>query len=310
MKTIYLVLPIIVTWVLPLTGCTQNEISQQVQENAQKSKKSEIELVWETPQEFKQPESVIYDSKRKFLYVSNINGLPTEEKQLGFISKVTLDGRIVDLNWITELNAPKGMAIQGDKLYVADINILVEIDIDSGQVTNRYEAPDSKLLNDLAIDKEGNVYVSDLFANTIYRLSNGNFELWLKSKNLDFPNGLYVDNERLIVATWGAVTNKETFATDVPGQLKAISLGDKAITSLGGEKPIGNLDGLEPDGKGNYYVTDWMAGKLLRITPSGDVTLVLQLKQGPSDHEYIVDQKLVIIPMMNENQLVAYRVPM
>jgi hypothetical protein len=67
----------------------------------------------------------------------------------GFISKVSpTNGTIVELNWVTGLNAPKGMAVSDDssKLYVSDITDLVEIDIVSGQITNRYTVPESTFL--------------------------------------------------------------------------------------------------------------------------------------------------------------------
>ena len=60
----------------------------------------------------KNPESVIYSPKQDILFVSNIDGKPNEKDQKGFISKVSpSNGNIIELSWITGLNAPKGMAI-------------------------------------------------------------------------------------------------------------------------------------------------------------------------------------------------------
>ena len=97
------------------------------------------------------------------------------------------------------------------------------------------------------------------------------------------------------------------FTTEIPGHLKSISLQEKSITSLGGV-PIGNLDGVESDGNNGYYVTDWMAGKLFQINTSGKATLLLELEQGMADHEVILEQKLILLPMMMSDKVLAYKI--
>ena len=83
--------------------------SNQVQ--AQQQEQIKINKLWETAL-FKNPESVIYSPKQDILFVSNIDGKPNEKDQKGFISKVSpSNGNIIELSWITGLNAPKGMAI-------------------------------------------------------------------------------------------------------------------------------------------------------------------------------------------------------
>ena len=269
---------------------------------------SELRLVkaWESADVLRQPESVVYDQMRKILYVSNINGEPTDKNGGGFLSTVSLEGEILDVGWLGGLNAPKGLAISEDRLYVADIDALVEIDLKKGQITKRYAAAGAKFLNDVTADKTGNVYVSDMFTNSIYRLSNGKFEVWLQSNKLDFPNGLHAEDSRLIVGSWGVPV--DGFQTQVPGHLKVISFSNKNITSLGSDEPIGNLDGVEPDGCGSYYVTDWMKGTVFHITPSGEVTNLYTLEQGAADLEYVENKKLLVIPMMNNNKLIAFKV--
>ena len=124
----------------------------------------------------KNPESVVYAPKQNVLFVSNIDGKPDQKDQSGFISKVSpSNGSIIELNWITGLNAPKGMAIydnnnSSSRLYVSDITDLVEIDIGSGKIIKRFNAPGSTFLNDVALDDQGNIYVSDTVTNTIYKL--------------------------------------------------------------------------------------------------------------------------------------------
>ncbi len=261
---------------------------------------------WQTKAIFEQPESVVYDAQRDLLYVSNINGDPNEVDGNGYISQLSLSGEVINQHFITGLNAPKGLAIVGDTLYVADINELVKINLTSQKITQSYPAPNAKFLNDVVADNNGNIYVSGFLTNSIYRLSKGTFELWLQTDQLESPNGLFVKDEQLIVGSWGEMT--DGFATDIAGHLKTIDLGDKQIKSLGNGSPIGNLDGVETDGKGHYLVTDWMAGKLLYITPAGIATTLLDLDQGSADHTVLQKQGLVIIPMMMSGNIIAYTI--
>ena len=129
--------------------------------------------MWETPANLKNPESVAYAPKQNVLFVSNVNGKPDQKDQNGFISKVSpSNGSIIELNWVTGLDAPKGIAISNDnsKLYVSDITDLIEIDIANGKIIKRYNAPGSAFLNDVVSDNQGNIYVSDTGINTIYKL--------------------------------------------------------------------------------------------------------------------------------------------
>ncbi|MDZ7735234.1 MAG: hypothetical protein U5P41_03130 [Gammaproteobacteria bacterium] len=263
-----------------------------------------LQLIWETSG-FKNPESVVYDSKREVLYVSNVNGGPDEKNGSGSISVVSLEGEIHILDWVTGLNAPKGLAIVGDNLYVADIDTLVVIDIPRRTIMDRYTVDDAEFLNDVAAAGDGTVYVSDMVLNRIHRLRHGLFEVWLESKELENPNGLLVQGERLVVGAWGVMT--DGFETETPGHLKAVSLADKSVSSIGPGEPVGNLDGVEADLDGDFYVTDWMAGKLLHIAPDGSVDELLSLNQGSADLEYIQEMDLILIPMMNDNTLLAYR---
>src|SRR5829696_5318088 len=149
-----------------------NSILNNNQVQAQQQEQIKINKVWETLAELKTPESVVYAPKQDTLFVSNIDGKPDQKDQKGFISKISLsNGSITELNWITGLDAPKGMAIYNNsKLYVSDITDLVEIEIANGKITNRYNAPGSKFLNDVAVDNQGNIYVSDTDTNSIYIL--------------------------------------------------------------------------------------------------------------------------------------------
>jgi sugar lactone lactonase YvrE len=262
---------------------------------------------WETTEDLKLPESVIYDDDNNILYVSSMQDDPFKKDGNGFISKVDLDGNIVELNWINGLNAPKGLAISKDKLYVGDVDQLVEIDIQQGKVINRYDAVGATLLNDVAADSKGNIYVSDTFTDTIYRLNTfGQLTTWLYSPELQAPNGLQVEKDQLIVGSWGLPT--DGWMTDVAGHLKSVSLKTKEIKSLGNGNAVGNIDGVEPDGNGAYYVTDWVGGKLLHVQTDGSFKVALELSQGTADFEVIHTKNLIIIPMMLEGKLIAFQI--
>lgn len=261
---------------------------------------------WQSDIVFEQPESVVLNADKQSFFVSNVNGAPNETDGNGYISQMSLTGEVIEQHWLDGLDAPKGMAVVGNNLYVADIKQLVVIDIAKKEISQRYLAPYAKFLNDVAVDSDGNVYVSDMMTNTIHRLMNGSFTVWLRNEQLEAPNGLLVEDNQLIVASWGHMT--DGFVTAVPGHLKTIDIKTKKITSLGDQTPVGNLDGIEPDGQGNYYVTDWMNGRLIHIQPSGISKTLLKLAQGAADHTVILDQGLVIIPMMLSGNVVAYKI--
>jgi sugar lactone lactonase YvrE len=261
--------------------------------------------VWTLNNGLTQPESVVYDAKHSRLYVSNVQGHPTKKDDKGYISIVSLTGKLLQKEWINRLNAPKGMAIVEDTLYVSDIDVLVAIDINKGEVVKRYEVANAKFLNDVTADKYGNVYISDMFTNTIHCLCNGKLKTWLHDAELMSPNGLFAEEDRLIIGSWGIPTGE--FATTTAGHLKAVTYSDKKITSLGKGRPIGNIDGVESDGIGSYYVTDWITGKLFYIDTDGKAQELMQFNQGAADHTYLDNLNLLLIPMMKDNQLKAFK---
>ena len=261
---------------------------------------------WQSDSHFEAPESVVFDAQQQRLFVSNVNGNPNDADGNGYISTLSLDGKLLKQHWLKGFNAPKGLALVGDLLYVADINELVVINTAQQKIVQRYKAPKAIFLNDVAADTKGNIYVSDMVTNTIHRLSGDTFEVWLQSEQLEQPNGLLVEGDNLIVGSWGVMT--DGFATEVAGHLKTIDLKSKKIQSLGNKTPVGNLDGVEVDGKGNYFVTDWMNGKLLHITPAGHSTTLIALSQGSADHTVLLEQNLVIIPMMLTGNVIAFEI--
>ena len=261
-------------------------------------------LLWEA-KGLAQPESVVVDPATGAIYVSNIVGAVMQKDGNGFIAKLSGDGKILTKQWVKGLDAPTGLALHDRTLYVADVDQLVEINAASGEIVKRYPAKGATFLNDVAIDPDGTVYVSDTPSNTIWRLKDGSFEPWIADDKLNGPNGLLVQGDMLVVASLGkipGVGQKQELAG-----LSLISLKDQSVTKLGDGRPIGNLDGLELLQPGVYLVTDWAAGALYRVDAKGKAQQLIDLNQGSADLTYLPDKKIVLIPMMLDNTLVAYR---
>jgi sugar lactone lactonase YvrE len=260
-------------------------------------------LLWEA-KGLAQPESVVQDPATGAIYVSNINGAIMQKDGNGFIAKLSPDGKMIERQWAKGLNAPTGLAVYDRKLYVADVDQLVEINIASGEIANRYDAKGATFLNDVAVDGEGTVYASDTPSNTIWRLKDGSFEPLLANDALNGPNGLLVQGDTLIVASLGKVPSQGQKGE--LGGLVTISLKDLAVKKLGDGPPIGNLDGIELLKPGAYLVTDWAAGALYRINAKGKAERLIDLNQGSADLTYLPAKKMVLIPMMLDNSLAAY----
>ena len=300
-----------------LTNNNNNQAQAQEQQQQPEAGQIKVNKLWESPANLKNPESVAYAPKQNVLFVSNVNGKPDQKDQNGIISKVSpSNGSIIELNWVTGLNAPKGIAVSngGSKLYVSDITDLVEIDIASGKIIKHFNAPGSSFLNDVVSDKQGNIYVSDTGTNIIYKLdtnlqnSTSSLEAWLQNPQLNGPNGLHVDNNKnkLIVVSLGPLSKPG-------GGMEVIDIKNKTISSLGKEgtkSPFGGLDGIESDAsETHYYVTDNPAGKLYIVNADGTgyVTLIDLHTQGAADLGSIPGQSTIIIPLMQDNKLIAYK---
>ncbi len=130
---------------------------------------AEPEQVWQA-EGLDGPESAVLDSGQGVLYVSNVNGEANAADGNGYISKLSFEGEILDKEWVTGLNAPKGLALHDDQLYVSDIDELVVIDTASGEVTAQHKAPGATFLNDVTAHEDGRVIVSEMMQNQIWKL--------------------------------------------------------------------------------------------------------------------------------------------
>ena len=261
-------------------------------------------LLWET-KGLAQPESVVEDPATGVIYVSNINGAVMQKHGNGFISRLTADGKMLERQWVKGLNSPTGLALHDRTLYAADVDQLIEINAASGEIFKRYDAKGAVFLNDVVVDDDGTVYVSDTPMNTIWRLKDGSFEPWLANDALNGPNGLLIQGKTLIVASLGKVQSQGQ--KKELGTLLAVSLDDQKVSKVGKGELIGNLDGLQAIQPGVYLVTDWAQGALYRVDAKGKVDELIDLNQGSADLSYLPGKKMLLIPMMLDNSLVAYR---
>lgn len=260
-------------------------------------------LLWEV-KGLEQPESVVQDPATGAVYISNIAGAIMQKDGNGFIAKLKPDGTIIERAWVKGLNAPTGLALHDRTLYVADVDELVEINVASGEIAKRHEAKGAIFLNDVAVDEDGTVYASDTPMNTIWRLKDGNFEPWLTNDTLNGPNGLLVQDGKLIVAAFGKLPGEGQ--KQELGGLFAVNIEDQSLSKLGNGELIGNLDGLQALQPGIYLVTDWAAGGLYRVDAKGDAERLIKLGKGSADFVYLPDKTIALIPIMLSNSLVAY----
>ncbi|WP_232064605.1 NHL repeat-containing protein [Rhodocytophaga rosea] len=297
MKThfyIYLFTLLHILFVYPLTKHPE-KLSATTSISAKK-KPSSLRQVWETDTLLRTPESVLYEPSENVLYVSNINGNGAVKDGNGFISKLTLEGQITTLEWATGLNAPKGMGISGNKLFVADIDRLVMFDLGSGAILKSYTIAEPVYLNDITVGESGIVYVSDNRNDKIYYLRNDSLQIFMEGESLQRPNGLYIEGNKLAV---GSQKNNA---------LQIIDLDSKKITKI--TDGLGASDGVEPAGRGAYFFSDWN-GRVFWISSKGEKKLLLNTtaaKVNSADIEYISSKKLLFVPTFNGNTVVAYRV--
>jgi sugar lactone lactonase YvrE len=252
---------------------------------------------WKTAEEFQSPETVLFDPQREVLYVSNYDAFNPSRGQGGqSIARLALDGKVLDAAWVSGLFNPTGMAMHGGRLFVVERAGLVEIDPDSGEITNRIALPSPRFLNDIAIDGEGTIYVSDPGKGVVYRSTADSYEEWLIGPGMERPNGLHVAGGKLLVGTNGDQC------------LKSVDLASGEVSTVAKLWP-GIIDGIESDGKGNYLVSH-AEGRVYRITADGEVTRLLDLEPtgaSTANFAYVADRQLLVIPDLRNDAVLAVK---
>ncbi|UVC16225.1 SMP-30/gluconolactonase/LRE family protein [Mesorhizobium onobrychidis] len=248
-----------------------------------------------------QPESALFDAAGKRIIVSNIVGNPGAADGNGYLSILSPDGKMVTQHWTDGMDAPKGMAVSGGRLYVADITRVRVVDLETGKLVSTIDVPNTVFLNDMTTDASGKVYVTDMLADAIYRIDGDRPELFVRDAALASPNGILADGGRLIVASWGKGI-KPDFSTAEPGGLLAVDLATKAISQLPGAQKFADLDGVIAVGD-TIYATSYMTGTLYRYKVDGTPEKVATFNPGSADIG--TDGSRIFVPLMNDGEVVA-----
>lgn len=251
---------------------------------------------------FSTPESVLHDPEQDVYFVSNINGDPTGDGAAGFISRVLPDGTISSLKWIdgaaegTTLAAPKGMALVGDTLYVTDVNVVRKFHRKSGQHLGDIPIEDTTFLNDLTAGADGTVYVSDTNisgtgTDAVYEISPTDEVTTLaEGDDLGRPNGLLAEKDGLLMINWEG------------GKLRRITA--EGITDVAA-LPENQLDGIVKEKGGSYLISSWAGSCIYRVSPTGEVTKAVTGLNAPADLGYDGTRGLVLVPLFNDDRILA-----
>lgn len=266
-------------------------------------------IAFEVTEGIMHPESVLYSKPHNAIFVSNIfSGNPMEKEKVSYLSKLSVDGKVIKSKWVTGLKAPKGMAIVKNHLYVSDVDRLVKIDIRKAKILQTYDIPAGKFLNDVVADKKGNIYLSDMFDNCIYKLGKGGLKVWLKSDKLTNPNGLFTDGKvHMIVGLWGDKVDPKTFVAEIPGGVVSIDLANPKDDFK--VEPIirGHMDGVDSDVQGNLWLSDWISGDVFVMKPNGQGELKYNFGQGTADISVAKELGLLLVPQMGQNKVIAVK---
>lgn len=252
----------------------------------------QLQKIWETSEGLKTPESVLYNEQLDVIYVANINDNPAEKDGNGFISILNPNGEIINPEWIKKLNAPKGMAIFNGKLYVADIDQLVEIDIEKGKISKRYEAPGAVFLNDITACLNGMIFVSDTRTAKIHVLHQGEFKIWMEGKPFKSPNGLLAEKGKLYVG------DENIYEVDILTQKVELLIEN-----------TGGVDGLIKNNEGEFVFSNW-PGRIYIFRNGESIKLLDSTDQSinTADIGFVPKFNLVLVPTFFNNRVVAYKI--
>jgi sugar lactone lactonase YvrE len=252
--------------------------------------------VWESEATLKVPEGVRFDAKRKVLYASNIDGAPWEADGKGSIAKIGLDGKVIAAEWITGLEAPKGLALSanGKWLYAADLGGIVVIDAKAGKIKNKIAIPEGVQLNDLVSDGKDTLYISDSKGKKVYAVKDGKYSVFLDETVLKGPNGLLVHEGTLYVLDNNSLNRVQP---------------DKTLKVIADGMP-GGVDGLEHVKGGDFLVTAW-SGAIWYVKADGSKELLFDgkaEKTSTADIGWDPATMTVYVPTFFKNTVIAFKV--
>ena len=262
------------------------------------------------------PESARYDRDLDVWFVSNVNGTPVAKDNNGYISRLRPDGAPYTLKFIeggkkgVTLNAPKGLAISGDTLWVADIDVARAFNKRTGAlIANVATQGRARFLNGAAIGPDGAVYMTDtgvLFGpkgevshpgpDQIFRVTRGGVSVALTSPALEGPNGI----------TWDPQRQRFVVVSFLGKGIYGWKPGDKNVEPIGSGP--GQQDGAVflPDGR--LLVTSWTDSSLI-VLDGGQVRTVATKVPSPADIDVSPRDSRVAVPLLMENRVEFWELP-
>ncbi|MBI5237601.1 MAG: hypothetical protein HY887_04180 [Deltaproteobacteria bacterium] len=263
---------------------------------------------------FSSPESIVYAPEIKRYLVSNVGEKlePSLKDSDGFISMLAEDGTIVERRYLPKdgvLHAPKGMAIIGNTLYVADIDMLIGFDLTTREKTFEMDFSGEKtiFLNDLAALDENTLALSATDTGKVFMVSLKAKTCSVLAEGIAGPNGLYYDAEskRLFVVGFGEGYKANGGAGFINLREREAKPVYKKLTDS-----IGALDGVALLPGGRLMFSDWVSFEkpgALRVYDLDKKELsTVKLSEdvrGPADFYYDAKHKKLYLPRMLEGKL-------
>jgi sugar lactone lactonase YvrE len=265
---------------------------------------------------FSTPESVVYDAEQDLYYVSNINGNPSAFDNNGFISRMRADGTVDSLRFImggrggVALNAPKGMAIIGDTLWVADIDALRAFNKRTGAAVATIGLRGrARFLNDVAAAPDGTLYVSDTGIefdaggemshpgpDQVLRVTGRTAEAVVQGEQLAGPNGV----------TWDGANNRLLIVSFAGNSIMSWTPGDEAPSSL--VSGPGQFDGVEVLADGRVLVSSWADSTVHVLDASGTLRPLVTGVPAPADIGIDTRRGRVAVPLFMDNRVELWEV--
>jgi sugar lactone lactonase YvrE len=260
---------------------------------------------------FSTPESAIHDADLDVWFVTNINGVPSDKDNNGFISRMHPGGHVDSLRFIAggrdgvTLNAPKGTAIVGDTLWVADIDAVRGFDKRTGAAVATVEIPGAVFLNDIAAAPDGSLYVTDTGIrieasgmthpgpDRVFRIATDHtVTTELEGEQVATVNGIAWDaaNSRFILVLFGG----PAIQSWLPGTLMADSIAAGP----------GSHDGVVILDDGRILVSSWADST---VFVAGGPKLVTGM-ESPADIGLDAGRGQIAIPLFNANKVALWSV--